>query len=160
LVSAALLAGCGSPDASVSGDGPNSGGFANSSEADRDYADELQGFEQPFPEGTVLPAQLPGERTQGETFEEGFGESAAAVYWKCAWEAELIRATDEDDKARAEEALDRVAQFVELEAYGKYFVDPEKLWWTHVVEPALKGDQTELRTEYNNGCDHHAELNR
>ena len=115
-----------------------------------DFVSEYEGaakhLTDSLPEGaSFLANPADGWEADGR-FEEGAGEVAAVLYWRCHWASAYIRSADLGRTADTVEALDRLAEWSEL-AEVRDHADSETRtkWLERVVEPARTGDDSMLR---------------
>lgn len=114
-------------------------------EAVERFPEVTRSFEAPLPEGVDWPVELPSDVIASAAIgdvavEPSFLETTAAFYWLCAWERELLDATEAGTPSRARSAALEVARFADLQWYAEHFDDPERIWFERVAEPALRGD--------------------
>lgn len=105
-----------------------------------------------LPADVVFPADPPGAWEADGRFEDGTGEVAAALYWRCAWTTAYVTSADSGNTVEAAAALARLAEWVELDEVRDHSdSDTRTKWIERVVEPARTGDDTTLRTLHS-GC--------
>lgn len=114
-------------------------------EAVERFPEVARSFEAELPRGIDWPTELPSDvvasAAVGEVaIEPSFLETTAAFHWLCAWERELLDASEADDGSRARVAVHQVARFADLEWYAEHYDDPGRVWFERVAEPALRGD--------------------
>lgn len=117
--------------------------FAGFKNEYRRAADLLLGS---LPPGAEFPAEPPGEWEREGNFEQGTGEVAAVLHWRCAWATAYVESAGSGDVTGAEEALDRLAEWGELRGMRDHSdEDTRAKWLERVVEPARTGADATLR---------------
>lgn len=111
-----------------------------------EYLETANQLADSLPEGVDLPADPPGAWEADGSFEEGTGEVAAVLQWRCEWASAYVVSSDSGMSADARAALDRLAEWSELTDVRDHSdSDTRALWLERVVEPARAGDDTMLR---------------
>lgn len=83
-------------------------------------------------------------------FETGTGTSQAVMYYLWAWENETVRAHSANDKEALQVAFGKLKDWTTDPLTLQFHQNPES-WYSAVVEPALRGDFTEMESEVNAG---------
>jgi hypothetical protein len=130
--------------------------FLSYAEAAEQFPKVARQFEAALPPGVEWPTELPDDVTataaEGDVaIEPLFLETVAAFHWLCAWERDLLAARDVDDHARSRIAMEQVARFADLEWYAQNYIDPDRIWFSSVAEPALRGDLSGVEADVR-GC--------
>ena len=134
-------------------------GFLKSSEMPEAWASAIKTFPETLPKGVAWPESTPASLSRaGELNEVGMSELTIAFYWACAWESAYLDGTARGDKSAQENALKALGTFKELPIIQTNFPD-ERIWFKHVVEPALSGDASGIKYDFETGCGLFAETN-
>lgn len=132
----------------------------NQPQVEDEYERSVKDFAQPLPKGVEFPKELPEGTTEKDvTYEEGFGDSLAAFYWQCAWEKSFLDSFSQKDSEASDHALNMVEKFKTLPYYKAHIEDPTDGWQKNVVDTARLGDPTEMRSEFESGCDLYQQVN-
>ena len=99
-----------------------------------------------LPEGAEFPEVPPGDWEADASFEEGAGEVAVALQWRCEWSSAYVTAADTGLKADADAALDELAEWGNLSEVRDHSDNETRtMWLERVVDTARSGDDTTLR---------------
>ncbi|MBU4187911.1 MAG: hypothetical protein KJ817_06880 [Actinobacteria bacterium] len=129
-------------------------GFGTWDQVNSEYREYLTRFPSPLPGGKVFPPDLPSESPDesGASYQMGYGEALAYVYWGCAWQDVVIRNQKADPKAAAS-ALSQYVEGLSDPVYLEHFPDPDKAFQRDVVDRAKLGDFSRLREVFESDCD-------
>ncbi|MBQ3358874.1 MAG: hypothetical protein IJG47_08250 [Microbacterium sp.] len=111
-----------------------------------EYARATERLADSLPEGAEFPEVPPGAWEADGSFEEGVGEVAVALQWRCEWSSAYVIATDSGLKDDAEAALDQLAEWGNLsEVRDHSDSETRTMWLERVVDTARSGDDAALR---------------
>lgn len=111
-----------------------------------EYASAAERLAASLPAGVEFPAAPPGEWDTDGTFEDGTGEVAAALQWRCKWSSAYVAAADSGLNEDAAAALDQLAEWGTLSEVRKHSdSETRTMWLERVVETARSGDDRTLR---------------
>lgn len=114
------------------------------------YKTAVTEFPFPMPDGTQWPSSVPSglNDAHGHYETDGLGESIASTYWQCAWEAEFLDAHANGERDRGKDALAMLGLMTTDPYFTELFVDPEQGWKRDVLDPAKRGDVSELKSQH------------
>lgn len=111
-----------------------------------EYTSAAERLADSLPEGAEFPEVPPGNWEATGSFEDGTGEVAAALQWRCEWSSAYVVAADAGLDDGAEAALDQLAEWGELgEVRNHSDSETRAMWLERVVETARSGDDSTLR---------------
>ncbi|MGN7948531.1 hypothetical protein ACTJKH_07280 [Microbacterium sp. 22215] len=111
-----------------------------------EYTSAAERLADSLPAGRDFPATPPGEWEAEGNFEEGTGEVAAALQWRCEWLSAYVIAAESARPDDAEVALDQLAEWGNLrEVRDHSDGETRTMWLERVVETARSGDDSALR---------------
>lgn len=117
-----------------------------------EYLAAIEAMPEPLPNGAAYPAGVPEGLDSGQSddgvVQSGLGAPVAHFTWLCAWEAEYLSATSEDD---AERQVTAEAMLAQWPSYG-YVSDPDAGWASNVLEPLSFGDAAGLQKDFPQTC--------
>lgn len=116
-------------------------------EVKAEYIEVVHKYNADLPEGVSLSETYTQLGDPAALYSEGTGESQAVFEWLCAWEIEAIRAHGVNDSGAFDAAIDRVAQYQELDWTQAHVSDPENHWYNTVLKPATQGDVSGLKVD-------------
>lgn len=120
--------------------------FTDHSGFSEEYTSAVERLADSLPEGAEFPTAPPGAWDADGSFEEGTGEVAAALEWRCAWSSAYVVAADAGLERDAEAALDRLAEWGDLSEVRDHSDDETRtMWLERVIETARSGDDSTLR---------------
>ena len=117
-----------------------------------EYLAAIKAMPEPLPNGAAYPSGVPAGLDSGRSgdgvVQSGLGANLAHFAWLCAWEAEYLSASSEDDAER------QVAAELMLEQWPSYdYVSDSGDGWTkNVLEPLRFGDPTGLQKDFPQTC--------
>ncbi|MCU1417152.1 MAG: hypothetical protein JWP32_1326 [Schumannella sp.] len=133
----------------AAGDQPAPVEIVEVSQVIQEYRDAAENFPEPLPPGDEFPSDPPGDYSADEHYEKGYGESYAAMFWRCEWIGEYLDAFDSDDESRQVTALDELEKWRTIPWVSAHVVDdPEDPYVTTSIDPARLGDPTALKQFY------------
>jgi hypothetical protein len=128
------------------------GTFVRIDEAESEFQRSAALLANTLPDGVTFPKSMPGEWEESGTFETGFGDMQAALFWQCAWLIRYKDASVSGEHASMATALDELQEWSKLTAVVAH-VDAESIhtWNTQFVDTARNGNDA-LLLEMASGC--------
>jgi len=117
-----------------------------------EYLAAIEAMTEPLPDGAAYPEGVPEGLDSGQSddgvVQSGLGANLAYFAWLCAWEAEYLSASSEDDAER------QVAAELMLEQWPSYdyVSDSEDGWTKNVLESLSFGDPSGLQKDFPQTC--------
>lgn len=129
---------------------PQSPSISDADDALSEYRDSVETWPQPLPDGDSYP-ETPVGFSKDEKYEEGFGTSFVAFYWRCSWMTVYLDAFDSGDVSGQTEALGYLERWRDLPWVQEHVVDSDGGWQQRIIEPARLGDPTTMR-KFSQSC--------
>jgi len=124
------------------------------------YLDEAEVLEADLPTDISFPEDSPYlVLPKGAVAESGVADAFANFYWLCSWEKSYLDGVHAGDVTVQADALDHIAQWPSQPFTKEHVVDPDGLWNTTVLEPALAGDPSAVAAEFESSCGAFTEAN-
>jgi len=141
LIVLCVLAGCTQPGLNT-----NQPLMGNADHTLAEYKDSVETWPQPLPEEDSYPV-TPTGLSQDEYYDEGFGTSFVAFYWRCAWMGSYLDSFDSGDSSGQRDSLMRLEQWQSISWVQEHVVDdPDAGWEQAILQPARLGDPSTMRT--------------